>query len=197
VTPPPTRAGRPGLADLVREAHSTVVANPLRAGLAVLAVAAAVATVAVTATALEGIERSARLTSARAFGSDTFVIARVVPGQSGRRELADKLARNPVITRSDTRFLDRHAGLAGGVERGDDLRLQQRVHLGDDGGGLAGGGQFSFAVDGGDDFAVQGEGRLPQALQLAGLAEPGDLGEQAGDVGGHRLVGGQQAEVGV
>lgn len=109
MTPPAPRAGRAGFLDLVREAHSTVVANPLRAGLAVLAVATAVATVAVTATALEGIERSARLTSARAFGSDTFVIARVFPGQSGRRELADKLVRNPVITRSDTRFLDRHA----------------------------------------------------------------------------------------
>jgi putative ABC transport system permease protein len=97
---------------LAAEALATVRANPLRTSLAMLAVAAAVATVAVTATALQGIERSARLTSVRAFGSETFVIARVFPGQAGRRELENKLARNPEITRSDARFLDRHAGAA-------------------------------------------------------------------------------------
>ena len=99
-------------ARLAAEALSTIRANPLRTGLAMLAVAAAVATVAVTATALEGVERSARLTSVRAFGSETFVIARVFPGQTGRRELEGKLARNPEVTRSDARFLDRHAGAA-------------------------------------------------------------------------------------
>jgi putative ABC transport system permease protein len=95
--------------DLVREALVTIRGNPLRAGLAILAVAAAVATVTIVITALQGVERSARESGARTFGSDSFVITRVFPGESGRRELAEKLARNPVIRRSDVRFLDRNA----------------------------------------------------------------------------------------
>jgi putative ABC transport system permease protein len=95
------------------ESLATIRGNPLRAGLAILAVAAAVATVTIVITALQGVERSARESSARAFGSDSFILARVFPGQAGRRELAEKLARNPVLRRSDLRFLDRHA--AGAV----------------------------------------------------------------------------------
>nr|MBA3885172.1 ABC transporter permease [Acidobacteriota bacterium] len=99
--------------DRVREALVTIRGNRLRAGLAILAVAAAVATVTIVITALQGVERSARESGARTFGSDSFVIARVFPGESGRRELAEKLARNPAIRRSDVRFLDRNA--AGAV----------------------------------------------------------------------------------
>jgi putative ABC transport system permease protein len=68
--------------------------------------AAAVATTAAVQTGLDGLARSARQTSARAFGSDTFVLARIASGTLSRRELADKLERNPNITRSDVRFLD-------------------------------------------------------------------------------------------
>ncbi|MEQ1870452.1 MAG: ABC transporter permease, partial [Vicinamibacterales bacterium] len=89
----------------VLEAVSTIARNPLRSSLAALAVAAAVATTSVVQTALDALARSARETSARAFGSDTFVIARLSTGNLSRRELADKLARNPNITRSDVRFL--------------------------------------------------------------------------------------------
>jgi putative ABC transport system permease protein len=95
--------------DPLREAWATIRGNPLRAGLAVFAVAAAVATMTIVITALEGVARSARESSARTFGSDSFVIARLFPGQSDRRQIAEKLARNPVIRRSDVRFLDRHA----------------------------------------------------------------------------------------
>lgn len=98
-----------GAGDLVAEALATIRGNPLRAGLAVLAVATAVSTMAIVVTALEGVERAARERSARTFGSDAFIVARVAPGQSDRRVLEDKLARNPVIRRSDVRFLDRYA----------------------------------------------------------------------------------------
>ncbi len=96
--------------DSLIEALGTVRANPLRASLASLAMAAAVATTAIVVTALNGLAAQARLTSARAFGSDTFVIARVFATGLSRRELADKLERNPNIHRSDLRFLDRYAG---------------------------------------------------------------------------------------
>jgi putative ABC transport system permease protein len=92
------------------EALATMRGNPLRASLAGLAMAAAVATTAITVTALNGLATQAKLTSARAFGSDTFVLAKVFGTGLNRRDLADKLARNPDITRSDVRFLDRYAG---------------------------------------------------------------------------------------
>jgi putative ABC transport system permease protein len=93
------------------EAAATIVRNPLRSSLAALAVAAAVATTAVVQTGLDALARSARETSARAFGADTFVLARLSTGNLSRRELADKLARNPVITRADVRYIQ---GIADG-----------------------------------------------------------------------------------
>ena len=95
--------------DGVVQALATIRAHPLRASLSALAVAAAVATTAVVQTGLDGLARAARQTSARAFGSDTFVLARIATGNLSRRELADKLERNPPITRSDAHFLERVA----------------------------------------------------------------------------------------
>lgn len=92
------------------EAIATIRGNPLRASLAGLAMAAAVATTAIVQTGLDGLARSARDASARAFGSDSFVLARFTSGNLSRRELADRIARNPSITASDVRFLDRVAG---------------------------------------------------------------------------------------
>ena len=92
------------------EAIATIRGNPLRASLAALAMAAAVATTAVVQTGLNGLARSAREASARAFGSDSFVLAKFSSGNLSRRELADRLARNPNITRSDVRFLESVAG---------------------------------------------------------------------------------------
>ena len=95
----------------VAQGHSSVSSNPLRAGLGALAVAVAVATIVVVVTALDGLGRYARATGARAFGSDTFLLAQIATaGQSTRRELADKLQRNPAMGRPDLRFLERHAG---------------------------------------------------------------------------------------
>lgn len=90
----------------VSEALATLRSQPLRAALAGLAMAAAVTTTAVVQTGLNGLARSAREASARAFGSDSFVIARVAAGTLSRRELADRITRNPNITRSDVRFLE-------------------------------------------------------------------------------------------
>ena len=92
------------------EALGTLARNPLRASLAGLAMAVAVATTAVVQTGLDGLARSARQASARAFGSDSFVVAKVAAGNLSRRALAEKLERNANITRSDVRFLDKVAG---------------------------------------------------------------------------------------
>ncbi|MBM3771994.1 MAG: ABC transporter permease [Acidimicrobiia bacterium] len=91
------------------EALGTIARNPLRSSLAALAVAAAVATTAIVQTGLNGVAAAARDASARAFGTDTFVLARVAGGTLSRREFALKSQRNANITRSDVRFLDRVA----------------------------------------------------------------------------------------
>ena len=94
----------------ISEALATIRNRPLRALLASLAMAAAVATTAIVQTTLDGLAREARETSARAFGSDSFVIAKVATSTLSRYELAQKLERNPDITRADVRFLEMVAG---------------------------------------------------------------------------------------
>lgn len=100
-------APRTILVEGIREAYATVTSNPLRAGLAAIAMAVAVCTTAVVQTGLSGLAESARQASARAFGSDSFVITRIATGTLSRREIAERLLRNPNITRDDVQFLDR------------------------------------------------------------------------------------------
>jgi putative ABC transport system permease protein len=97
--------------DVLVEAFRSCQAYPLRSTLGALAVAAAIATETLVITAVDGVARYAKLTAARTFGADTFVLAKVAsPGQLSRRELAARLERNPPIRRSDLRFLERHSG---------------------------------------------------------------------------------------
>jgi putative ABC transport system permease protein len=118
--------------EAVGQAARTAVAHPLRSGLGALAMAVGVATVATVITALDGVAAFARTTTARAFGSDTFVLARIAsPGSIGRKELEEKLARNPVLRRSDLRFLERWAGdavlYAGSAQRAADVTAGGRT----------------------------------------------------------------------
>jgi putative ABC transport system permease protein len=97
--------------EAIAQGASSALGNPLRAALGALAIAVAVATIVVVVTALDGLGRYARATGARAFGSDTFLLAQIATsGQINRRELAEKQQRNPALTRADLRFLERHAG---------------------------------------------------------------------------------------
>ena len=115
----------------VAQALATIRAHPRRSALAGLAMAAAVATTAVVQTGLTGLARSAREASARAFGSDSFVITRVAAGTASRRVLAEKNDRNPNITRPDVRFLTRVAAdrllYAATVQRAADVSAGGRT----------------------------------------------------------------------
>lgn len=85
--------------------------HPLRTGLGMLAIVVAVATIAVVSAALDGVRTFAEVSAARAFGSDTFVLAQIAStGSISRKELERKLERHPGIKRADTRFLVSHAG---------------------------------------------------------------------------------------
>lgn len=117
------------LVDAASEAIDAIRSHALRAGLAVLAIAAAVATIATVVVALDGVERFARTSAARAFGSNTFVLAKVAaPGQIGRRELERRLQQNPDIRRGDLRFVERYA--AGRVTYGATVNRRVEVAAG-------------------------------------------------------------------
>ncbi len=95
----------------LRQGAASVAGNRLRSGLGALAIAVAVATIVVVVTALDGLAAYARATSARAFGSDTFLLAQIATaGRINRRELAEKQQRNPPLRRADLRFLQAQAG---------------------------------------------------------------------------------------
>jgi len=104
-------SGMRSYGEAIAQGAASALGNPLRAGLGALAIAVAVATIVVVVTALDGLGRYARATGARAFGSDTFLLAQIATsGQINRRELAEKQQRNPAISRADLRFLERNAG---------------------------------------------------------------------------------------
>ncbi len=97
--------------EAIVQAAGTVRANPLRSSLGALAIAVAVATIICVSTALDGIRRYAEQTTARTFGSNTFLIAQVAsPGRVSRRELREQLERNPPISRLDAAQLTRLSG---------------------------------------------------------------------------------------
>ena len=97
--------------EAIVQAAGTVRANPLRSSLGALAIAVAVATIICVSTALDGIRRYAEQTTARTFGSNTFLIAQVAsPGRVSRRELREQLERNPPISRLDAAQLTRFSG---------------------------------------------------------------------------------------
>jgi putative ABC transport system permease protein len=97
--------------DAIAQGAAAIRANPLRSALGALAIAVAVATIVIVVTALDGVRRYAEATTARTFGSDTFLIAQVAsPGRVPRRQLLEQLARNPPITRTELGFVSRYAG---------------------------------------------------------------------------------------
>ena len=86
-----------------------VRANPLRSSLGALAIAVAVATMLLVSVALDGIRSYAELTTARTFGSDTFLIAQVASaGRISRKQLQAQLARNPPVSRVEVKWLARY-----------------------------------------------------------------------------------------
>jgi putative ABC transport system permease protein len=99
-----------GFGESLAQAARTAAGHRLRSGLGALAMAVGVATVAVVISALEGLAGYARSTTARSFGADTFVLAQIgSAGSLGRRELEQRIERNPAIRRNDVRFLERWA----------------------------------------------------------------------------------------
>ncbi|MBL8138584.1 MAG: ABC transporter permease [Acidobacteria bacterium] len=107
--PRPSRVRR--VTDAMWQGVAAAAAHRLRSSLGALAIAAAVATIVIVVAALDGVAAYARTTTARAFGSDTFLIAQVAsPGRVSRRELQEQLQRNPAIRRIELTAMERLAG---------------------------------------------------------------------------------------
>jgi len=105
------RAPLRSLVDSLRQGARACAIRPQRTLLGVLAMAVAVAAMVLVDTAIAGLSAFAETTAARAFGSETFLLAQIAsPGTLPRRELENKLKRNPAIRRADLRFLERYAG---------------------------------------------------------------------------------------
>jgi putative ABC transport system permease protein len=99
------------MVEAIGQGGAALRGNPLRAGLGALAIGVAVATIVLVVSALDGVALYARQSTARTFGSDTFLIAQVAsPGRVSRRELQEQLQRNPPIRRSELKFLEQYAG---------------------------------------------------------------------------------------
>ena len=93
--------------------------------------------------------------------------------------------------------IDAHAGLRGLVQRSNDLRFVERIHLGDDASGLACVRECGFALDPLQHPSVKGERRLQQTLEFDGRRKAGDLLENLVYVAADFGVCGDESEVGV
>ena len=93
--------------------------------------------------------------------------------------------------------VDPHAGLRRAVQGPDDLRLDQRVHLGDDARRSALRRASRLLVDVREHPVVQRERRLEKPREPRGAAEPGELHEHFVHVLADPGIRGQKPEIGV
>jgi len=94
-----------------RLAMASIRAQKLRSFLTLLGVIIGVASVIMVGAAIEGLSVYAEQSTAKAFGSESFLVAQIAAtGRLSRRELFDKLKRNKPIRTDDARFLEAFAG---------------------------------------------------------------------------------------
>ena len=89
----------------------SIRAHKLRSFLTLLGVIIGVASVVMVGAAIEGLGVYAEESTAKAFGSESFLVAQIVStGNLSRREYFDKIRRNKPIRRDDYRFLESFNG---------------------------------------------------------------------------------------
>src|SRR5215471_12360227 len=94
-----------------RLAMDSIRAHKLRSFLTLLGVIIGVASVILVGAAIEGLGVYAEASTAKAFGSESFMVAQIAAtGRLSRRDLFDKLKRNKPIRTDDARFLESLAG---------------------------------------------------------------------------------------
>src|SRR5262245_6328155 len=94
-----------------RLALGSIRAHKLRSFLTLLGVIIGVASVIMVGAAIEGLGVYAEQSTAKAFGSESFMVAQIVSnGRLSRRELFNKLKRNKPIRNDDVRYLESTTG---------------------------------------------------------------------------------------
>src|ERR1035437_3513239 len=94
-----------------RLAMDSIRAQKLRSFLTLLGVIIGVASVIMVGAAIEGLGVYAEESTAKAFGSESFLVARIPPtGRLTRREYFEKIKRNKPIHTDDQRFVEALAG---------------------------------------------------------------------------------------
>jgi putative ABC transport system permease protein len=94
-----------------RLAMDSIRSHKLRSFLTLLGVIIGVASVIMVGAAIEGLGVYAEQSTAKAFGSESFMVAQIVSnGRLSRRELFDKLKRNKPIRNDDVRYLESMTG---------------------------------------------------------------------------------------
>ena len=94
-----------------RLAMDSIRSHKLRSFLTLLGVIIGVASVILVGAAIEGLGVYAEQSTAKAFGSESFMVAQIAAtGRLSRRDLFDKLKRNKPIRTDDQRFVESIAG---------------------------------------------------------------------------------------
>ncbi len=92
-------------------AMDSIRAHKLRSFLTLLGVIIGVASVILVGSAISGLGVYAEQSTAKAFGSESFLVAQIAAtGRLSRRQYFDKIKRNKPIRRDDARFLESVAG---------------------------------------------------------------------------------------
>jgi putative ABC transport system permease protein len=94
-----------------RLAMDSIRAHKLRSFLTLLGVIIGVASVIMVGAAIEGLGVYAEQSTAKAFGSESFMVAQIAAtGRLSRREFFEKVKRNKPIRTDDARFVEALAG---------------------------------------------------------------------------------------
>jgi len=122
------------LTNAARIAVDTLWAHKLRSSLTILGIVIGIAGVVLVGAAIEALREYAVTTTAQAFGANTFLISQVSSfGSLSRKELADKLRRNPEIYRREAeaigRSLENTLHTASTLRRNADVRFRNLTFL--------------------------------------------------------------------
>src|ERR1700759_991730 len=98
--------GRYELLTAIALAFDSIRAHKLRSFLTLLGVIIGVASVILVGSAIEGLGVYAEQSTAKAFGSESFMVAQIAaPGRLSRRQYFDKVRRNKPMRTGEVRFL--------------------------------------------------------------------------------------------
>ena len=123
------------IATAARLALDSIRAHKLRSFLTLLGIIIGVASVILVGAAIDGLGVYAEGVTAKAFGTDSFLVAQIASvGRLTRKELAEKQRRNKTIRPEDVAYLNVATGdthlYSPYQQRFDDVRSRNRVYEG-------------------------------------------------------------------